>query len=172
MLSHFSFIPVLLPQALTLCFKFSPVCFTKTFLRRFKMSSVDVNDTWKSLSSLTISTTEVTDAKVTSSDVNAKDDVSKTVKVEEEKVEGKTVEETPLFKMKWVPIPEVSYIERVQNAKYEVQRADRLLKEAKRVVQLWKTTIALIEEANKKIDELVYLLFCPFYRPLQRIGAY
>jgi len=123
------------------------------------MSSVDFNNTCEVLSSLSVSTIEVTDAKVTSSDVNAKDEVSENVKVEEKKVEGKTVEETPRFKMKWVPIPEVSTIEKVQNAKYEVQRADRLLKEAKRVVQLWKTTIALIEEANKKIDELVHLLF-------------
>jgi len=123
------------------------------------MSFVDVNDNWESLSSLTISTTEVNDAKVTSSDVNAKDEVSENVKVEEKKVEEKTVKEAPLFKMKWVPVPEVSFIEKVQNAKYEVERADRLLKEAKRVVQLWKTTIALIEEANKKIDELLYILF-------------
>ncbi len=123
------------------------------------MSSVDVNETCEVFSSLSISRTKFTDAKVTSSDVNAKDEVSENVKVEEKKVEGKTVKETPLFKMKWVPIPEVSYIEKVQIAKYEVQRADRLLKEAKRVVQLWKTTIALIEEANKKIDELVHLLF-------------
>jgi hypothetical protein len=120
------------------------------------MSLVDITDTWENLSSLSISMAENTDIKVPSFDAKVDDNVSKTVKVQEAKVEKKTVDETPLFKMKWVHIPEVSYIERVQSAKDELQRAEILLREAKRVVQLWKTTVAMIEEANNKIFELVY----------------